>query len=320
MRSQNKSQARPFPAYQATIAEPVSISGIGVHSGKQACVTLYPAEAYTGVVFCRKGAEYDTAIPARYDQVSSTTHCTVVGTTQDNCFATIEHLMAALAGLAIDNVIVEVDGEEIPVLDGSAKVFIDALSQVDKQVLPAKRRYLKIKRPVEYRDQEGFVQLRPYKGQRLEVDIDFSSPAIGRQNAAIDIGTGNFRQHIARARTFGFLSDVEQLWQAGFALGASLDNAIVIKDDKVINPEGLRYKNEFARHKLLDAIGDLALAGAPILGAFYSYRGGHRLNNAILRTLFADQSAWDYVQLPAEPARAGSSAPLAAATLAPEVL
>ncbi len=309
-----------FPTYQSTIADAIEISGVGVHSGKRTAITLHPAPAGTGVVFHRRGKSASrTRVAAHYRNVSATAHCTVLGTDAANSFSTIEHLMAALAGLAIDNVVVEVDGAEMPILDGSAAPFVDALQCAGKASQSCLRRYLKITRPVRYSDGAGFIELHPHAGQYLEIDIDFPSPAIGRQSAAIDLGEGCFAKEVGRARTFGFLGDVEALWRAGFALGASLDNAIVIKDDMVINPGGLRYANEFARHKLLDAIGDLALAGAPILGAFYAYRGGHRLNNTILHTLFADDGAWEMVELPARSGFAGAPAQLAGATLAPEI-
>ena len=206
--------------------------------------------------------------------------------------ATVEHLMAALFGLGIDNVVIEIDGHEVPILDGSAMAFVEAIDQAGIETLPVKRRYIRVVKPVRIENGASWAEFRPYSGTRFEVEIDFESPAIGRQLFASDINADIFRRDIARARTFGFMKDVERLWAAGYALGSSLENSLVIGDDnRVINMGGLRYPNEFVRHKTLDAMGDLALAGARFIGCFRSYRGGHRMNAAALRRLLSDRSA-----------------------------
>jgi UDP-3-O-[3-hydroxymyristoyl] N-acetylglucosamine deacetylase len=282
---------------QSTLRRRAKVSGIGVHSGREVSVTLHPAEADTGVTFFRTNAEdgRDREIPANYRHVNATDLCTTVGVPGASV-ATIEHLMAALSALDIDNATIEIDGPEVPVMDGSANAFTSALDAAGVASLDAPVRYLKVLKPVRVQHGESFAEFTPYNGRRIEVEIDFTSPLIGRQSFACDLDSDCFRRDIARARTFGFLAEVEQLWARGFALGASLENAVVIGDDRVINPEGLRFSDEFVRHKVLDAVGDLALAGAPILGCYRSYRGGHKLNFKALEALFADASAWTMVE------------------------
>ena len=287
------------------------MSGIGVHSGRDVSLTLHPAEADSGVTFFRTNVEdgRDREIPANYRHVSATDLCTSVSV-PGAAVATIEHLMAALSALDVDNAMVEIDGPEVPVMDGSAGAFIAAVDQAGIAGLDAPLRYLKVLKPVRVQIGESFAEFTPHNGRRIEVEIDFSSPLIGRQQFSTDIDSASFRRDIARARTFGFLAEVEQLWARGFALGASLENAVVIGDDRVINPEGLRFSDEFVRHKVLDAVGDLALAGAPILGCYRSYRGGHRLNFKALEALIADETAWAMVE--ATPRRDGGRADLTA--------
>jgi len=205
--------------------------------------------------------------------------------------------MATVFGLGIDNLVIEIDGNEVPILDGSAVPFVEAFDQAGLEVLAVKRRYIRIVKPVRIESGASWAEFRPYSGTRFEVEIDFESPAIGRQQFASDINADVFRRDIARARTFGFMKDVERLWAAGYALGSSLENSLVIGDDhRVINMGGLRYPNEFARHKTLDAMGDLALAGARFIGCFRSYRGGHRLNSAAVRRLLSDRTAFEIVE------------------------
>ena len=204
--------------------------------------------------------------------------------------------MATLSALAIDNATIEIDGPEVPVMDGSAGAFIEAVEEAGIAALDAPRSYIKVLRPVSVSVGESRAEFLPYDGMRIEVEIDFANPLVGRQKFAADIDGGVFRREIARARTFGFLADVEGLWARGLAHGASLENSVVIGDDRVINPEGLRFADECVRHKALDAVGDLALAGAPIRGRYRSYRGGHRLNVMALEALMADRSAWAMVR------------------------
>jgi UDP-3-O-[3-hydroxymyristoyl] N-acetylglucosamine deacetylase len=284
---------------QTTLRERTGLSGIGVHSGKQVSITLHPAEANSGIYFCRSveddGRDYE--ILANHHHVSATELCTAVGVPGASV-ATIEHLMATFNALQIDNVMVEIDGAEVPVMDGSASAFIDAIDQVGVSMLAAPRRYIKVKKPVRVDVGAAFGEFRPYDGTRVEIEIEFANPIVGRQVYAADIDGERFRKEIARARTFGFLADVDKLWARGFALGASLENAIVIDESRIMNPEGLRFDDEFVRHKALDAIGDIALAGAPILGCYRSLRGGHRLNVQALAALLADESAYEVVELP----------------------
>jgi UDP-3-O-[3-hydroxymyristoyl] N-acetylglucosamine deacetylase len=250
--------------------------------------------------------------------VSATDLCTAVGV-QGVSVATIEHLMAALRALDVDNVLVEIDGPEVPVMDGSAEAFLDAVDQAGIQTLAAPRRYVKVLKPVRIEIDGSSAEFLPYDGTRIEVEIDFANPLIGRQVFAADMNADVFRKDIARARTFGFLADVERLWARGFALGASLDNAVVIGEDRVINPEGLRYEDEFVRHKALDAVGDIALAAGPILGCYRSYRGGHRLNVQALEALFADSDAWTYAEIPARRETGHAELGLSAAAFGPDV-
>jgi UDP-3-O-[3-hydroxymyristoyl] N-acetylglucosamine deacetylase len=222
----------------------------------------------------------------------------VIGDRESGAVATIEHLMAAFTGLGIDNALVEIDGPEVPILDGSSAPFVEAIDQVGIVVLPAARRYLKVLRPVRVTQGKAFAELLPNeRGFRLDVEIDFADAVIGRQRKACDLTTAFFRKEISRARTFGFMRDVEKLWGAGFALGASLDNTVAIGEDGIINPEGLRYADEFVRHKLLDAVGDLSLAGLPLLGTYRSYCGGHRLNFSVLEALFSNRANYAIVEV-----------------------
>ena len=301
---------------QTTLANRVMLSGVGVHSGHAASVTLHPAEADSGIYFYRTNLDdgQDREIPADFRHVSATDLCTTVGVSGASV-ATIEHLLATLRGMEIDNCMIEVDGPEVPVMDGSAEAFIDAIDQVGVKALAKARRYIKILKPVRVELGTSYAEFTPYDGRRIEIEIDFANALVGRQRYAADMCADTFRRDIGRARTFGFYADVKNLWARGFALGASLDNAIVIAEDRVMNPEGLRYKDEFVRHKALDAVGDLALAGAPILGCYRSYRGGHRLNFLAVEALLADRDAWSMVELPVR--REGGHAELPAGVTAP---
>ncbi len=309
---------------QTTLRAPVTLTGIGVHSGAPATICLKPSSANSGIVFLRQGLENAPAqlIHAKHTKVSATELCTVIGDRASASVATIEHLMSACAGLGLDNVLVEIDGPEMPIMDGSAAEFVAAIETTGLVGLSAPRRHLRILQPVRVEHGRAFAELLPAKsGFRLDVEIDFDTTVIGRQRKVFDLEASAYSQEIARARTFGFMRDVEQLWKAGFALGASLDNTVAVGDDKVINPEGLRYGDEFVRHKVLDAIGDLALAGYPIIGEFRSYCGGHRMNVRILEALFADRA--NYAIVEAEPVyaapRAVQMAAAAPAAFAPDV-
>lgn len=287
--------------FQTTIAAPLTLTGIGVHSGREVTITFQPAEAGTGIVFQR---QHDDGSTSEYRAVSAhvgnTDLCTVLGTNPARSIATIEHVMAAIYALGLDNLIVEVDGAEMPIMDGSSEVFIDAIEQVGTTNLGVKRRYIRVIKPVRIESGASWSEFRPYDGTRFEVEIDFDSKLIGRQKWEGDLTAETFKTELSRARTFGFMRDVERLWAAGFALGSSLENSVVISDDDtVINVEGLRYeKDEFVRHKTLDAVGDLALAGAQFIGCYRSYRGGHKMNANALKALLSDPTAYEVVEAP----------------------
>ena len=284
--------------YQTTVNERVTLSGVGVHTGSPVTVTFLPADPNTGIVFQKSNLTKDTKdVRAVVSEIGSTDFSTVLGNCDESRIGTVEHLMAALSGLGIDNLTVLIDGDEVPILDGSAQEFVDAIDQVGLYVQPVKRRFIRVKKPIRVASGSSWAEFHPYEGTRFEIEIDFESPAIGRQAFSGDIDPGLFRRELARARTFGFMKDVERLWAAGLALGSSLDNSVVIGDDeRVINHGGLRYKDEFVRHKTLDAIGDLALAGARFIGRYCSHRGGHKLNAHALRTLLLDRSSYEIVE------------------------
>jgi UDP-3-O-[3-hydroxymyristoyl] N-acetylglucosamine deacetylase len=309
---------------QHTVERPVTIEGIGVHTGKSATVTIRPAGAGVGIKFIRSDLKPGISIPARYDSVCATDLCTVIGDRSGASISTVEHLLSALAAFGIDNAIVEVDGPEMPIMDGSAAAFVDAVEEAGLLELPARRRYIKVLRKVRVENGSSFAELSPNsKGLKVDVEVDFECSVIGRQRTRFALTREAFRRELSRARTFGFVKDVERLWKAGMALGASLDNTIAIGDERVLNTEGLRYGDEFARHKALDAIGDLTLAGLPIIGFFRSYRGGHRLNIGVIEALFADKSAYRIVEaaVPAMSSQRGDFIPagIPAAAFAPDM-
>ncbi|MCJ2137990.1 UDP-3-O-acyl-N-acetylglucosamine deacetylase [Methylobacterium sp. J-026] len=284
---------------QTTLKGPATLSGIGVHSGNPAEITLRPAPANHGVAFLRTGTTHgnDRLIKAHHALVSATELCTVLGQVDTGAVATVEHLMSALYGLGVDNALVEIDGPEMPILDGSALPFIQAIDRVGIATCDMPRRWLKILRHIRIETGRSFAELRPIdRGFRLDVEIDFESPVIGRSRKAMDLSPAVYRREIAGARTFGMMRDVERYWKAGFALGASLENTVAVGETAVVNPEGLRFPDEFVRHKILDAIGDLALAGLPIQGAYRSYCGGHRMNVGVLSALFSDRANYAIVE------------------------
>jgi UDP-3-O-[3-hydroxymyristoyl] N-acetylglucosamine deacetylase len=284
---------------QTTLGREIQLAGIGVHSGARVSMVLHPAEADTGYRFLvSKRGRIIAEIPGHVDHVKNLTLCTVLGDESGVTIGTVEHLLAALRGLSIDNCYIEVDAREIPIMDGSAAAFVAAVDGVGIRELLPQRRFLKVLKTVRVEEGDCWGEIRPHSGFHVDVEIDFESPLIGRQRYALEMNSGAFRNELARARTFGFMREVESLWKAGLALGASLENSIAIAEDRVMNPEGLRYPQEFVRHKTLDAVGDLALAGAPILGSYRSVRGGHRLNAYVLKTLLADPDAWTMVSAP----------------------
>jgi UDP-3-O-[3-hydroxymyristoyl] N-acetylglucosamine deacetylase len=284
---------------QTTLGDDVAVSGVGVHSGLPVTLTLHPADADSGITFFRTGLEGrpDREIRADFRSVTATDFATVLGDSSGPLCSTAEHVLAALSGLGVDNAVVEIDGPEVPIMDGSAEPFVTAIDQVGIVSLAAPKSYIQILKPVRVAKGESFGELRPYgRGFRLEIDIEFDHPLIGAQSCALDLDPASFRRELARARTFGFMRDVAKLWSAGYALGATFDNTLVVTENRVLNPDGVRFGDEFVRHKALDALGDLALAGLPLIGAYHSVRGGHKLNHAVLSALMADRSAWTVVE------------------------
>jgi UDP-3-O-[3-hydroxymyristoyl] N-acetylglucosamine deacetylase len=285
-------------ARQTTLRDHTELCGVGIHSGLPVTLTLHPADADTGLRFLRTRLDgrQEREIPADMSAVTATEFATVLGDASGPLVSTAEHVLAALSGLGVDNAVVEIDGPEAPIMDGSAAPFVAAIDAVGLQILDRPRRYIKVLKPVRVAKGDAYGEIRPNpRGFRVEAEIEFEHALIGRQALALDIKAETFRRDIARARTFGFLRDVASLWNAGYALGASLENTLVVSDNRILNPEGPRFPDEFVRHKVLDAVGDLALAGAPLLGTYRSVRGGHKLNHALLCALMADASAWTWV-------------------------
>lgn len=286
-------------ARQTTIAREVELQGTGVHSGAPVTVILHPAEADTGLRFVvTKRGRVAAEIAAKSENVKNLTLCTVIGNDQGVTVGTTEHLLAALRGLSVDNCIIEIDGKEVPIMDGSAAPFVEAIDEAGIQELSAPRKFLKVLKPIRVEEGNCWGELTPHSSFRLDVEIDFPTPFIGRQQLALEMSPAVFRSELAHARTFGFMCDVERLWKAGLALGANLTNTVAIGDGRIMNREGLRDPLEFVRHKMLDAVGDLSLSGFPLLGAYRSMRGGHRLNSLVLTALLDDPSAWTLVHAP----------------------
>lgn len=283
---------------QTTLGDRIVVDGIGVHSGRPARVILHPADANSGYLFLRTGLAggRERLIEGRFDSVRQTELCTVIGSECGATVSTVEHLLAALAGLGVDNALIEIDGPELPILDGSSRVFVEAIDQVGVVPQSANRKVVKVLKPVRVEHGRSYAELIPGGNTlSLEVEIAFDTPVIGRQMRTLEVSPARFRSEIAAARTFGFMKDVEKLWKAGFALGASLDNTVAIGEDCVVNPEGLRFADEFVRHKILDAVGDLALAGHMLRGTYRAFCPGHKLNFMMLQQLFSDRSAYAIV-------------------------
>ncbi|MDH4093979.1 MAG: UDP-3-O-acyl-N-acetylglucosamine deacetylase [Betaproteobacteria bacterium] len=279
---------------QRTLKSLVRAQGVGLHTGQKVSIALRPAQPDTGIVFRRVDLASPVDIPARADLVGETrlSSCLVH---QDAKVYTVEHLMSALAGLGVDNAYVDLDGPEVPIMDGSAAPFVLLLQQAGLEEQPAPKRFLRVMRLVEVRDGDKWARLEPYEGLRLQFSIDFKHPVIDRtrQSVSVDFASTSYLKEIARARTFGFMHEVERLREDGLALGGGLDNALVLDEFRLLNADGLRFADEFIRHKLLDAIGDLYLLGRPLLGAFTAHKSGHALNNQLLRALVSDTSAWE---------------------------
>jgi len=289
---------------QRTLQSITRAVGVGVHSGHKVELTLRPAAPDTGIVFHRTDLPTPVDIPVNAEAVSDTRMASTISPGGDPGapkVQTIEHLMSACAGLGIDNLHVDITGEEVPILDGSASSFVFLLQSAGVGVQDAPKRFLKVTRPVEVREGEGptlkWARLEPYHGYRLTFEIEFDHPVVNAtgQRIEFDMGSGRYKQEIARARTFGFTRDVETMRARGLGRGGSLDNVIVIDDHGVLNSDGLRYADEFVKHKILDAIGDLHIAGKPLLASYVAYKSGHALNNKLLRALLSDRDAYEVV-------------------------
>lgn len=291
---------------QRTVCRPIPFVGVGLHTGRRVSVAIRPGAADTGIVFERTDLRHTPArIPATWDRVVDTRRCTVIGNEYGINVSTVEHLMAALYGCHVDNAIVEIDGPEVPILDGSAAPMVELIRRVGTAVQNAPRKAVRVRAPVSVYQQGRWARLEPAAHSGVAVQIEFGAAAVGRQEFALILGGEAFDRELSPARTFGFLCDVAHLCEQGLAVGGALDNAIIVDDERVLNSEGLRFPDEFARHKALDCVGDMFLAGAPVLGQFYSHKPGHTLNHALLRRLMETDGAWEWVDL----LKPGASAP-----------
>jgi UDP-3-O-[3-hydroxymyristoyl] N-acetylglucosamine deacetylase len=295
---QNTTQTNVEFVYQRTIKEIAICEGVGLHSGEAATITLLPSPAGSGIVFERSDVEPEKSlIPARWDNVVDTRLCTVIGNDHGVCISTIEHLMAALSGCGVDNVKIEIDGPEVPIMDGSSGPFVKLIEKAGLVEQDKPRRVIRVLKPVEVQVGEARAALAPADSCSLDVGIDFEGTAVNKQSFAMGFVNGAFCKELAEARTFGFLHEVEAMQAAGLGKGGSLDNAIIVDGSKIMNEGGLRYDDEFVRHKILDAVGDLYLAGALIVGSFAGARSGHAINNKLLHALFEDDDAWCYEEI-----------------------
>ena len=292
---------------QRTLKSVTRAVGVGVHSGQRVELTLRPAAPDTGIVFRRTDLPQPVDIPVKPESVVDTRMATTIspldamGQAIGPKVQTIEHLLSACAGLGLDNLYIDITAEEVPILDGSAASFVFLLQSAGIELQEAPKRFLRVNKPVELREGEGptlkWARLEPFHGYKLSFEIEFNHPALDAtgQQVTFDFATGQYKRDIARARTFGFTKDVEMMRARGLGLGGSMDNVIVVDDYRVLNAEGLRYDDEFVKHKILDAIGDMHVLGKPLLAAYTAFKGGHALNNRLLRQLLADRSAWEIV-------------------------
>ena len=281
---------------QRTLKRIVQATGVGLHTGKKVTLTMRPAAANTGVIYRRTDLNPPVDFPADAKSVRDTMLCTCLVNEADVRISTVEHLNAALAGLGIDNIIIEVDAAEIPIMDGSASPFVFLLLDAGIEELNSAKKFLRLKETVRVEDGDKWAELSPHNGFRLDFTIDFNHPAIdaSTQRYRLDFSADSFVSQISRARTFGFMRDIEYLQSRGLALGGSFDCAIVVDDYRVLNEDGLRFEDEFVRHKMLDAIGDLFMCGHNIIGQFTAYKSGHALNNKLLQAVLAKQEAWEF--------------------------
>ena len=273
---------------QTTLESSITFSGVGLHSGRSVSLSIKPASKNHGILFKRKDIEIGNPIVrARWDYVSETTLCTRVRNEDGTAISTIEHLMAALAGCGVSNALIEIDSEEVPILDGSAAPFVKGILETGLKIISSSSRIIKITRPVMFENQFGWARLSPYKRPEMEYFIEFDDLVIGKQSKILNMSNGSFVKELCSSRTFCSSKDVETMRRNGLALGGNYSNAVVVDGDKVLSPGGMRYQDEAVRHKMLDAFGDLALAGAPILGKYEGHKAGHFITNSLLRKLFS---------------------------------
>jgi len=286
---------------QRTLKSAIRATGVGLHTGEKVAMTLRPAPPNSGIVFRRIDLSRPVDIVAEAFKVTDTRLCSALEADGARV-ATVEHLMSAFAGLGVDNAYVDLTGPEVPIMDGSAAPFVFLIQSAGIEQQPAPKRFFRIRKTVEVRDGEKWARFDPFEGFKLSFSIEFDHPAFERsaQTAYVDFADTSYIKEVARARTFGFIQEVEALRDSGLALGGSLDNAIVVDEYRVLNAEGLRYSDEFVKHKLLDAIGDLYLVGHPLIGAFSAHKSGHALNNRLLRETLALDGAWDWVSFERE--------------------
>ncbi len=283
---------------QQTVADHVVMHGTGLHSGAETVLRIHPAKVDNGIVFVRKDVtDRNNLIPALWDRVVDTQLCTVIGNKDGVTVGTIEHIMAALSALGISNAMIELDGPEVPIMDGSSLPFIRAIEAVGVRQQDAPLKVIKILEEITYTEDDKVVRLMPSDHAEFAITIDFSHQSIGRQSYALSLDGDSFTNEISDARTFGFAHEVNYLRSLGLCLGGSLENAVVLDEQKILNPEGLRHNDEFARHKLLDAVGDIFLAGTRIIGAYDGFKAGHAVNNRALHALYANPEKWVYTTL-----------------------
>ena len=284
------------PVNQKTIQQPVSYVGVGLHTGRMVSMIVRPAEANTGIIFQRKDLPAgENMISARWYNVVNTEMSTAIGNEYGHSIDTVEHLMAALRGCGVDNAMVEVDGPEVPIMDGSSEPFVAMIERVGTRDQGVPRNAIWIQRPIEVRDGDKYAILMPGNTPRITVEIDFDNSVVGSQTLSVEMVDEAFRRHVARARTFGFMDQIAVLKKRGLIKGGSLQNAILVDGDRIVNESGLRYRDEFVRHKVLDCLGDMSLAGVPILGHYYAYKPGHELNSLLMQKLFDERGSWSYI-------------------------
>ena len=280
---------------QQTIEDSIFVKGIGLHSGKDVELKLEPAEVDNGIKFIRVDSKKNNIIEAIWSNVSETLLSTTISNEHGLKISTIEHLMSALSGLHIDNLNIYINAAEVPIMDGSSRPFVDMIEKIGIKEQNKKRKFLNVKKIIEVSINNSSAKIIPNHQFSIDFEIDFPSQLVSKQSCQLQLINGNYKTDISAARTFGFEKDVEHLRSNGLALGGSLDNAVVVGENEILNKDGLRYTDEFVRHKILDSIGDLYLAGAPIIGYFYGNKSGHYLNNQLLRKLFSDESNYEYL-------------------------